>query len=383
MHSLATHATPRRRGSTSVGLAWTLVFVCAPAFAFEWQVDITPSAELFPSLELSQTPATPTSPGNGDGLLEVHVSGSDLPQHLRLQVDTPGLRAPARIEAYPHGAAIELRPRLDWDSAALRTLQTPRNQVLRISLEADGRPAQTRSVNVRVHPLGDALYFVREGRDRVDLGWAFAGYVDPHDATVDAVLALARSIEADFDTPGENAQDTALRRVGAVWAALERRGLRYADGDPSLSRGPVVYSQRVRLLDETWQERRANCLDGSVLIASVLERLGLRAVIVLVPAHAFVGFRTATDARATTYLETTLLGAASFANARRAGAARWRKAAAKLDGRHGPDYALIDIATARAYGIVPLAVHDGGAAARRAAGTEPPADAVQRAQPFD
>jgi hypothetical protein len=131
----------------------------------------------------------------------------------------------------------------------------------------------------------------------------------------------------------------------------------------------------VRLLSSTWNDRVANCLDGSVLIASALERLGIGSFLVLVPGHAFVGFYADKDRREAEFLETTLLGfqkpvdasredaiqvrrraIAGFDAARRAGRERYRLAVPKLDGRHRPDYALIDISTARAYGIMPLAV---------------------------
>ena len=146
-----------------------------------------------------------------------------------------------------------------------------------------------------------------------------------------------------------------------------RTALRYATGDPALSRGPTVYSQRVRLLADVWNERRANCLDGSVLIASVLERIGIPAFIVLVPRHAFVGFHADANRSTVELLETTLLGtdtahlprgaASSFDAARTAGRLRYSRVANRLDKAHRPDYALIDIETARAYGIVPLTAH--------------------------
>ena len=122
-----------------------------------------------------------------------------------------------------------------------------------------------------------------------------------------------------------------------------------------------------------------NCVDGSVLLASVLQRIGLRTFIVLVPGHAFVGFYADPDAQRAMYLETTLLGAkvptplktpafarglldvpqrraslATFTAALAAGAARHAQVAAKLDGRHRPDYAVIDISAARAFGIRPI-----------------------------
>ena len=113
--------------------------------------------------------------------------------------------------------------------------------------------------------------------------------------------------------------------------------------------------------EATWRDRRANCIDSSVLIAAALERIGLQPLIVLVPGHAFVGYRNG-DGSAE-FLETTLLGvragaADSFERARAAGRARWRKAAAKLDGRHAPDYALVDILKARQLGIRPLSNPD-------------------------
>lgn len=344
-------------------LALATVFLGTPAAwadALRWNVDIAPDGEIFPVLDLSQArSAANGAAGDGSGLVAVRAT-TDVPREVRLTVETEGLVAPATVEARTlrGGVAVELRPRLAWDAAYLRRLAAPHLQALRVRIEAKGLPADVRELTVRVHPLDDALYYFREGRDRVDLGWVFAAYVDPDDAVVDAVLELAHGAGATSDADAGTA-DAKIAQVRGVWNALEAHGLRYAEGDPALSRGPNIYSQRVRLVADSWAERRANCIDSSVLIAAVLERLGMRALIVLVPGHAFVGWHS-TNA-GVQYLETTLLGAPSarrsqgnFAAARIAGAARWRRAASRLDGRHGPDYALIDIGTARAYGIIPL-----------------------------
>ena len=47
---------------------------------------------------------------------------------------------------------------------------------------------------------------------------------------------------------------------------------------------------------------------------------------------------------------------ASFDAALRAGAARHTRVAAKFDGRHRPDYGIIDIQAARDLGIQPIAL---------------------------
>lgn len=366
MHALATVIRALLCGACAA-------LAAAPtAQALDWSVDVTPAGELFPALQLSQ-PAR-TGDGGGDGLVGVHVRGDGaLPPRLRLRIDTPGLRAPAIIEATPAAGVtqLDLHPRLDWDVEALHALAAPRRQTLVATLEADG-VAETRRTDVRLHALDDAPYYVREGAERVDLGWVFAAYVDPRDPVVDEVLASARAIDPGFDAAGRGAAAD-RRRVAAVWAALERHGVRYAAGDPALSRGPVVWSQRVRAPSASWRERRASCIDGSVLIASVLERIGVQALIALVPGHAFVGFRSDGPSPQSLFLETTLLGtrhgtttaASSYAAALAAGHARWRRAAARLDGRHAPDYALLDIGRARAYGIIPLsAAHGVGGSAR-------------------
>jgi len=355
-------------------LALAMVFLGAPAAwaeALRWSVDVAPDGEIFPVLDLSQaTAAAKGAAGDGSGLVAVRAT-TDVPRDLRLTVETEGLFEPAAVDARTlrGGVAVVLRPRLAWDPAYLRGLGGPRSQPMRVRIEAKGLPAEVRELTVRVHPLDEALYYFREGRDRVDLGWVFAAYVDPHDAVVDAVLDLARDAgDAIDDAPG-------IEQVRAVWDALETHGVRYDAGDPALSRGPNIYSQRVRLVAESWDERRANCIDSSVLIASVLERIGIRSFIVLVPQHAFVGFYTAGSRGRPEFLETTLLGtgtanlpngaASSFDAARAAGRLHYNRIAARLDKAHRPDYALIDIETARAYGILPPTARTGGREASR------------------
>ncbi len=356
-------------------LAATTWLAPVAACALEWGVDVTPAGELFPALELSQAGPGQVTGRSGNGLLRVRIAAEGPPRRIRLTVATDGLVAPTVVEAVLDRELV-LRPRLDWDIATLRRLGAARRQPLRLTLEADGAAPRTRSIEVRVHPLDEALYFVRDGGARIDLGWAFAAWVDPHDPVIDDLLALARS---DSAIAFEPAPDRAgrLRQAQAIWVALERRGLRYADEAAGISQGPVIYSQRVRLLADTWSERVANCLDGSVLIASALERIGIRTMLVLVPGHAFVGFHTDAEGRHVEFLETTLLGNGApslggrlaehpadlvarardgFEAARSAGKARYRRAASRLDGRHRPNYAVIDISTARSYGIMPLAV---------------------------
>ena len=348
----------------------------------DWSAHVAPYGKVFPALELSQArrpdaAASDRVLGNGSGLIAVRVRARRADERVILSIAVPELGAPQRFGATltEAGAEYELHPPLAWDPANLRRLGVARTTHMGFTLERDGA-ADTRDVAISLRPLDEALYFVRDGRDSADLGWIFAAYVNEHDAVVDEILDAARAsgIVENFAAADTN---SIYRQAWAVWHALAAHGIRYSGADPAIERGPHVFSQRVRFLRETWRDASANCVDGSVLIASVLQRIGLSTFLVLVPGHAFVGFTAGENE--TAYLETTLLGAhvellakspafaadrdddaarraslASFSAALRAGAARHAQAAAKLDGKHRPDYAVIDISAARAFGIQPI-----------------------------
>lgn len=381
MHELATRTpvTTPYQHKHPLARVWRFVvfgacwLAATHAAALTLDVETTPSGDLFPALELSQAGISGLDPGQGNGLLRIRLGDVRVPHDIRLTVSTQGLRQSTVIETRISEDVL-LRPRLEWDAVALLALRDPRRQIVEVSVTGRGMKTLTRQFEVNVHPLDEALYFVREGEARIDLGWAFAAWVDPQNPVIDRLLSLAAIDSTEMASlPVDRA--ARLDLVRKLWVALERRGLRYADEGAGLSQGPVIYSQRVRLLSDTWNERVANCLDGSVLIASALERLGIGSFIVLVPGHAFVGFYLDGQRREAEFLETTLLGfrrpndhvaesesqirqraLPGFEAARSAGRARYVLAAPKLDGRHRPDYALIDISTARTYGIMPLAV---------------------------
>ncbi|MDA1018197.1 MAG: hypothetical protein O3A00_27545, partial [Planctomycetota bacterium] len=50
------------------------------------------------------------------------------------------------------------------------------------------------------------------------------------------------------------------------------------------------YSTRIRLPSESLAQRSANCLDATLLLASMLEGITLNPAIVLVPSHAMLGW---------------------------------------------------------------------------------------------
>lgn len=356
------------------------------AVAADWSARVTPFGGIYPSLELSQARRSAAAAsgthtfGAGSGLIAVALTAHRDGEHVVLTTRIPEFGREQQLDAVlpDAGQRYELYPPLQWSDTSVPPHGKPVSARIEFALQRDGVASGTREERVTIHPFDEALYFVRDGADTVDLSWIFAAYVDENDAVVDAIVDAAKSsgIVGDFEGYARGDSDAVYAQVWAIWHAISERGIRYSSADPSIQRGPHVFSQRVRLLSETWNDRSADCIDGSVLIASVLQRVGIRSFLVLVPGHAFLGFYTDAGGQHAAYLETTLLGAnvamsdapsfahdvtsenrkslASFTAALAAGRVHHSRVAAKLDGRHAPDYAVIDIAAARNFGIRPI-----------------------------
>jgi hypothetical protein len=111
-------------------------------------------------------------------------------------------------------------------------------------------------------------------------------------------------------------------QVRAVFEALGAHGLRYVNSLVSLGHDDDLPGQRVRLPRQSLAERQANCIDGTVLVAALLEAMTLSPAVVLVPGHALLGWETWNGNRKWRFLETTLIGRASFEDACAAGGQR-------------------------------------------------------------
>jgi hypothetical protein len=134
-------------------------------------------------------------------------------------------------------------------------------------------------------------------------------------------------------------------QVRAVFEALQAHGITYVNSVLTMTPEQGLHGQRVRLPRESLADRAANCIDGTVLFASLLEAMSMEAAIVLVPGHAFVGWRTWREEPSTwRYLETTMIGSHPFDEAHASGestAAKYQALVATSgDARHFRRWAL-------------------------------------------
>jgi hypothetical protein len=147
-------------------------------------------------------------------------------------------------------------------------------------------------------------------------------------------------------------------QVRAVFEALHASAkIAYVHSPINFGQKDGVLQQRVNLPDDSLKLRQANCLDGAVLYASLLEAIDLNPVIVLIPGHAVVGWETARGSGKYEFLETTQTGTGDFKLATDSGQKLFEKYGELKDSPllDSLGYArLLDVRALHAQGILPL-----------------------------
>ena len=125
----------------------------------------------------------------------------------------------------------------------------------------------------------------------------YAKYVTPSDDTVKKITRNASAkaknkvIKAYQNGINFNAM---LNEIQAVYLALHESnivyqnppaGCSYAFNDDTVEAHP----QRIRLPYEVLTDKKATCLDSSILLCSCFEELGFHSILILIEGHAFVG----------------------------------------------------------------------------------------------
>ncbi|MFC5268107.1 hypothetical protein ACFPJ1_38850 [Kribbella qitaiheensis] len=152
----------------------------------------------------------------------------------------------------------------------------------------------------------------------VDLTPYLGAFVTPNVPEVLDLLPVVRTKHPEHRLSGyQGSSDVVEPQVQAVFEALRDSGIGYVNSVIAFDPEDGTANQRIRLPRETLRYQSANCLDGTVLVASVLEAMSLRPAIVLVPGHAFVGWETWPNTDEWRYLETEMIwGARPYEMAR-------------------------------------------------------------------
>jgi hypothetical protein len=143
-----------------------------------------------------------------------------------------------------------------------------------------------------------------------DLSHYFGAFVTPNAPGIMSFLRRAATLHPAGRLEGyQGDREAVAPQVQALFQALkEEANITYINSVISFNPDLGSSSQRVRLPRESLDDHEANCLDGTVLMASLLEAISLNPALVLVPEHAFVAWETWPGDDDWRYLETTMIG---------------------------------------------------------------------------
>jgi hypothetical protein len=188
----------------------------------------------------------------------------------------------------------------------------------------------------------------------------FAAYTNENHPQIDQILKEAKATGLCESFAGyQGSEQDVMRQVNAIWVALQRRGITYSSiTNTTPNKG--VEAQHVRFLDESINMTQANCVDGSVLMASVLKKIGIKTCLVLVPRHCYLAFYSHDPEKGGKLygVETVMLGDKKSLNevinyATFQSEDSLQKKAAQF-GREDSGYMLVDLDDARESGIMPI-----------------------------
>ncbi len=164
------------------------------------------------------------------------------------------------------------------------------------------------------------IWAIIDEKDVNDLSYQIAAWVTPNVTGVVDMLRLAANYNARKQLQGYQGSGTLEQRaavvrkqVKAIFQALKKHGtITYINSPISFGQKANEVQQRVNLPQYSLEHHQANCIDGAVLYASLIERAAMKPVIVIIPGHAFVGWETWENSGQYEFLETTMTGSDTF-----------------------------------------------------------------------
>ena len=176
----------------------------------------------------------------------------------------------------------------------LRTLNEMTRATLHIQIDdLDKTVEQENTFPIWLLPRTSATLWIKDPttNSRIDLTNYLAAWVTPNAPKVMQLLRRAADLLEDKQIAGYQVGPRGVEtQVKAIFEALKEQGIQYINSTVCFGAGRGEMMQRIRLPGEALENRSANCIDGTVLMASVLEAATLNPGFVLVPGHAFLAW---------------------------------------------------------------------------------------------
>jgi hypothetical protein len=184
------------------------------------------------------------------------------------------------------------------------------NDVHEIQVETKYGQNQTYTTRLKIygHGINDLPLYIQEADGKIlDTKYLAASYVDETLPEFEEIkrIALEKKLVESFGGDTDDLDQT-KKELFAVWHYLADKGVKYSSATETGNIGGSYASQRVRFPSEIKTSGQANCIDGSIYIASFAFNVGLDPILIVRPGHVYLAIRN--HAKKHVLLETTAIG---------------------------------------------------------------------------
>lgn len=258
-------------------------------------------------------PADSVYVGNPKSCIGVRMRSGKAYSRIRIEVgETPFfLRSVSEFVLPKPRTMYTIYPDIIWNYEALKNNVQAEPISVAVTVELNGKDLGQKVRTLSVRSINECLLgYVTNGTSFHDTGIFFAAYVNEDNPMIDLLLreALNTRIVNRFWGYQSGKVETVDKQVYALWNVLQKRKFRYSSVSNTSLSSNVVFSQRVRTFDDALESSQINCVDGSVLFASLLRAINIEPILVRTPGHMFVGYYTDINHKNMNFLETTMIG---------------------------------------------------------------------------
>lgn len=251
--------------------------------------------------------------GNPKSCVAIRLKSKQAFSRVRIEVaETPFFsRSVSEFILNKPGTEYTIYPDVIWKYEVLREVAQAEPISVAVTVEMNGKELGQRVRTFSVRSINECLLgYVAGGTRFYDTSIFFAAYVNEENPMIDQLLreALNTRIVNRFLGYQSKTAGTVDKQVYALWNVLQKRKFRYSSVSNTSLSSNVVFSQRVRTFDDALESSQINCVDGSVLFASLLRAINIAPILVRTPGHMFVGYYTDSSHRDMNFLETTMIG---------------------------------------------------------------------------
>lgn len=232
-----------------------------------------------------------------------------------IQSSTLNLETIFQTQMAIKGQTYTFSPLIKWNYATLKSLNQPGNVDLTFVCFINDKEIDRKNLRFGYRSANECVYGLIDTKGNyVDLKWMFAAFVNEDNPKIDELLGVTLSYNVVSSFSGyQGTEADVLKQVSALWFYLQSHSVKYSSITSSSNPSQKVFSQYVRFFNDVYNNTQANCVDGSVFLASILKKIGINPILITVPGHMYLGYYTLQDKSKIRLLETTAVGQVNLA----------------------------------------------------------------------